>query len=367
MGLETGTYVSDLISSNPLATDAKSQGDDHLRLIKAVVKATFPNASKKFYFPNGASTQTSDVTVTSADDNKMFPVNCQAASRSLTLPLGSSVWDGFTVRVCKADHSNNVLTVSRAGSDAINSGTSIALWQRYQTAVFRYFTALSGWIAEVAYIPPIGEITPHSANNLPTGAEWVLLNATTIGNASSGAGQKADAACRGLFYHLWTQYSNTVCPVSGGRGSSAQADFDANKTITLPDLRGRTWVGLDDMAASAAGRIGNVISGTTNGSTGGAERQLIAQANLPDISPTISITDPGHSHTNTGAAFGASSTGFSFNLGGSTGAPTPPAAISFGTAFTGITATASSINGSVSQTYLGNVQPSMVGSWKMKL
>ena len=45
MGLETGTYIDSLNSSNPTASDAVSQGDDHLRLIKATVKATFPNIS----------------------------------------------------------------------------------------------------------------------------------------------------------------------------------------------------------------------------------------------------------------------------------------------------------------------------------
>lgn len=50
MGLESGTYVNDLVSSNPVgSTDPKSQGDDHLRLIKAVLKATFPNADKAVY------------------------------------------------------------------------------------------------------------------------------------------------------------------------------------------------------------------------------------------------------------------------------------------------------------------------------
>lgn len=43
MGLETGTYINSLNSANPLGTDAKSAGDDHLRLIKSTVKATFPN------------------------------------------------------------------------------------------------------------------------------------------------------------------------------------------------------------------------------------------------------------------------------------------------------------------------------------
>lgn len=42
MGLETGTTISQLDSSWPLGSDQKAQGDDHLRLIKAVLKAQFP-------------------------------------------------------------------------------------------------------------------------------------------------------------------------------------------------------------------------------------------------------------------------------------------------------------------------------------
>ena len=45
MGLETGTYIDSLNSSNPTASDAVSEGDVHLRLIKSTVKATFPNLS----------------------------------------------------------------------------------------------------------------------------------------------------------------------------------------------------------------------------------------------------------------------------------------------------------------------------------
>jgi len=45
MGLETGTYIDSLNSSNPTAGDAVSEGDDHLRLLKSTVKATFPNLS----------------------------------------------------------------------------------------------------------------------------------------------------------------------------------------------------------------------------------------------------------------------------------------------------------------------------------
>lgn len=45
MGLESGTYISDLVATNPTATDPKSQGDDHLRLLKSTIQATFPNVT----------------------------------------------------------------------------------------------------------------------------------------------------------------------------------------------------------------------------------------------------------------------------------------------------------------------------------
>jgi hypothetical protein len=43
MPLETATFIDGLVSANPAGADAKSTADDHLRLIKSTVKATFPN------------------------------------------------------------------------------------------------------------------------------------------------------------------------------------------------------------------------------------------------------------------------------------------------------------------------------------
>lgn len=46
MGLETGSFISALVATNPVgASDPKSQGDDHLRFIKAKILETFPNVT----------------------------------------------------------------------------------------------------------------------------------------------------------------------------------------------------------------------------------------------------------------------------------------------------------------------------------
>lgn len=43
MALETGTYISDLVATNPPGTDDRSTADDHIRLIKSTLQNTFPN------------------------------------------------------------------------------------------------------------------------------------------------------------------------------------------------------------------------------------------------------------------------------------------------------------------------------------
>lgn len=43
MPLETATYISELVVTNPANSDGLNQADDHMRLIKGAVKATFPN------------------------------------------------------------------------------------------------------------------------------------------------------------------------------------------------------------------------------------------------------------------------------------------------------------------------------------
>jgi hypothetical protein len=45
MSLESATYIGQLVETNPTGTDPKSQGDDHLRLIKSVLQNQFGMAT----------------------------------------------------------------------------------------------------------------------------------------------------------------------------------------------------------------------------------------------------------------------------------------------------------------------------------
>lgn len=54
MGLEAASYISQLDSANPGGSDAYSTADDHLRLIKAVLKTQFPNLGAAAVSPTAA-------------------------------------------------------------------------------------------------------------------------------------------------------------------------------------------------------------------------------------------------------------------------------------------------------------------------
>jgi hypothetical protein len=139
---------------------------------------------------------------------------------------------------------------------------------------------------------------------------WVRANARTIGSSSSGATERASADTETLYLFLWNNFSNSLCPVSGGRGANAAADWAANKPIATLDMRGRLAYGMDTMGASAA----SIVAGaTTAGGAFGQEELAIAQANLPSVNFVVTNNQhvhiaPLHNHTADGSLTAASHT-----------------------------------------------------------
>lgn len=74
---------------------------------------------------------------------------------------------------------------------------------------------------------------------------WVRQHGGTIGNFGSGATERAHSDCKRLFIQRWNTFDDTLAPVSGGRGASAEADWAAGKTLGLFDDRGRFFRGLN--------------------------------------------------------------------------------------------------------------------------
>lgn len=100
MALETGTYISDLVVTNPVgSTDQASMGDDHLRLIKSTIKATFANI-------------TGAVTPTQIQLNQLTTNTFGSLSASLTLAA-------TFLNVSGAMTLNGALTTDNSSADEV--------------------------------------------------------------------------------------------------------------------------------------------------------------------------------------------------------------------------------------------------------
>ncbi|MDN8037455.1 tail fiber protein [Burkholderia vietnamiensis] len=84
MALETGTYISDLVATNPVASDAVAQAQGHLTLIKSTLKNTFPNVK-------GA------VSATHENLSNGTPVGLIAMWSGSSIPAGWALCNGVAV------------------------------------------------------------------------------------------------------------------------------------------------------------------------------------------------------------------------------------------------------------------------------
>ena len=97
-----------------------------------------------------------------------------------------------------------------------------------------------------------GMLMPYAGASAPTG--WLLCYGQAISRTTY-----AD-----LFATVGTTYGN-------GDGST---------TFNLPDLRGRTIAGKDDMGGTSANRLTSALNGDALGATGGAETHTLTEAQL---------------------------------------------------------------------------------------
>lgn len=114
-------------------------------------------------------------------------------------------------------------------------------------------------------------------------AGWVPCNDGTIGDALSSATTLADASASALYQLAWAKFSDTVAPVTGGRGLSAAADWNAHKPMALTKMLGRA------LAISGAG---SGLTSRAHGLATGAEGNVVQQSNLASFTlpNTLGVT-----------------------------------------------------------------------------
>jgi microcystin-dependent protein len=274
MALESATYISDLVSTNPTSSDGIAQGDDHLRLLKSTIKATFPNVS-------GAVTATHTELnyvdgVTSAIQGQIdakAPLASPTFTGTVVLPSTTSVGnvtatelgylDGVTSSI-QTQIDAKASTASLGTAASLNVGTSANnIVQLDGSAKLPAVDGSALTNLPVSFSMPSGCVMPYAGSSAPSG--WLFAFGQNVSRTTYAA----------LFAAIGTAY---------GSG-------DGSTTFALPDLRGRVVAGKDDMGGTSANRLTNQtggLDGDVLGATGGAETHTLTIAQMPAHTHTVS-------------------------------------------------------------------------------
>lgn len=306
MGLEVATYLSGLNSAWPLAGDTKSQGDDHLRLIKSVLIATFPNASHAFYIPS-AESFSSTITLDATDQNNLIMVDTTAGDIACTLPagLGSSDkgWECEVVRTNTAG-GNNAIVVSPASgtiASAVGSTATIRIERVYEPVRFKWTG--TGWFC----VKPgalIGSSMNLDTSTVPPGyrvADGTAYSAVTFAELNAILGTATLKDKRGRF-ELGIDASNVNMSTTAFGGSVTIGSTRAGGTITLGVSNLPPYTPTGNLTGSV---VYDNIQRTTSTTPSGGGGPVVGQNN------PITITVSGSSFTFVGDAQGGTSTPFS--------------------------------------------------------
>lgn len=267
MGLESTSFIAGLTESWPPTGDPKSQGDDHIRLIKSVLKTTFPSGDRPFYFPKTEAVS-STIVLDATDQNNMLTVDTTAANVAVTLPAALGSGDkGWECEVIKISSDANAAIVS-AASGNINSKVG-------STATIR-----------------VG-ILCEPARFIWNGTAWYCSKpGPMIGSTESFDGA---AVPPGYLLDDGSAYSNTAFAEL----------FAILGTSTLRDKRGRVEAGVD----GGVGRLSATHFGAspTLGAVGGLESTTLSLAQLPtgitsnNTTQTINVQPPSGRYVMTSA------------------------------------------------------------------
>lgn len=253
MGLEVTTLISGLTPTWPTGSERKSQGDDHIRLIKAVLQGTFPNASKAFYFPTVQQVNVGPA-LTIANDNQMLIMSTAAGNISVSLPSGFGVAEsGWRIMIMKNSTDINAIIVSAPSTTILSRAgatATIRVGQLDEPATF--FWSGTAWYCWKPG-PLIGSTLEWNSSTLPCG-------------------------------YLFEQGS--------GFSSTEYAELYAMMgSNILLDKRGRYTITNDTQGGAAAGRITNgavgSISANSVGNVGGEEITSIQQTHIPNYSRSL--------------------------------------------------------------------------------
>jgi hypothetical protein len=196
VSLETATYIASLVTSNPDGSDQRSTADDHLRLIKACLKRSFPLLDGAVSASAQAVTYTNDLTSMAQAQFNALRDGSATAFNAL-----------FANSASYAAHAGLAQSASWAisASYAINAGhAQSASWATSASYALNAGHALSASFATLATNAlSLGGIGPGGFGQLAVANSWTAGQAITQSN-TSGTTLTPNCAVTTMIRHAMT-------------------------------------------------------------------------------------------------------------------------------------------------------------------
>lgn len=141
------TVATNITSVNSAATNMAAIIAAPGEAAAAAASAAAAAASAASGMYSAVQDKSADYTVVLGDAGDLIRMTTSGGARTVTLPLISSLPDGFNVTVVKWSGDGNACTVQRSGSDVINGSTSYALDALYKSATFVADLQSNTWFA----------------------------------------------------------------------------------------------------------------------------------------------------------------------------------------------------------------------------
>lgn len=228
MGLETGTFLDDLNSAWPAGPDGMNNQDNHTRLIKAVLKATFPGAGGQGFAQAITATEVEINYLSGVTGNIQAQID--ALSGVLEAPAGTAMLfyqaappTGWT-QVTTDAATNRMLRVVNDGTGGAGGGSDSPLslnWSHTHTT--------SGHALVAAEIPDISGLFRINMDAASQSDSHNFTGAVARGRSDSGTLQSAPISAVAGMNGAAHSHGNT------GSAGSTWAPRYANMIIATKD------------------------------------------------------------------------------------------------------------------------------------
>lgn len=152
MPLETGTTINDFVITNPVGgTDDFAQGDDHIRLIKAFIKQTWPN-------------YTGAISLTSDEVNQLASLLSTIADNRVAIRTPT----GFAT-----------VAPGTAGQVLTSAGTSPPVFSDITTQG-NFVSSADGEPVVSSVVLDVDSVVPQSTWTVITPSNWSALNSVSV-------------------------------------------------------------------------------------------------------------------------------------------------------------------------------------------